>query len=124
VDANHDERGIIWPASVAPYQVHLIGLNIDQPEVAQAASRLYHELRGRNLEVLYDDRLESPGVKFADADLIGIPLRVTVSQRTLKQNVVELTPRRTRENILVPATEAVDKIASHSALAGPVLSPA
>ena len=124
VDANHDDRGIVWPASIAPYQIHLVGLNLDRPEVAIAADRLYDDLRRQNVEVLYDDRQESPGVKFADADLIGLPLRVTVSQRTLKQNSLELTPRRTRENSLVPADLAVETISKHSALTSHALSPA
>ena len=83
VEANHDEKGIIWPASVAPYQVHLLSLNPDRPEVAAAAEKLYADLQAAGVAALYDDREESPGVKFNDADLLGMPLRVTVSPRTL-----------------------------------------
>jgi prolyl-tRNA synthetase len=116
VEANHDEKGIVWPASVAPYHVYLVGLNLDNPDVAAAAERLYDDLCTKKVEVLYDDRVESPGVKFADADLIGLPLRVTVSTRSLKQNSVELTPRRTGQSTLVPVAEAVDRISEHPAL--------
>lgn len=116
VDSNHDDRGIIWPAAIAPYQVYLVGLNLDQPGIAEVAERVYRELTERGVEVLYDDRPDSPGVKFADADLLGCPLRVTVSPRSLKQNAVEVTVRRTREGTLVPLDEAVATIAEHEAI--------
>jgi prolyl-tRNA synthetase len=116
VESSHDSRGIIWPSSVAPYQVYLLGLNLDNPDTLVAAETLYRELQHRNVEVLYDDRLESPGVKFADADLIGLPLRVTVSQRSQRQGAVELTPRRGGASFLVPMTEAVERIAEHPAI--------
>lgn len=117
VDANHDAKGIVWPASVAPYQVYLLGLNLDSPEVATAANQVYQDLRAASLDVLFDDRSESPGVKFADADLIGLPLRVTVSARSLKQGAVEIVPRRTGEGTLVLLADAVSRIKHHPALA-------
>ncbi len=110
VEANRDERGIAWPASVAPYDVHLVGIGLDRPEVAEKASRLYDDLGGAGLEVLFDDRTESPGVKFNDADLIGLPVRVTVSPRSLEKDAVEVKPRRSGELELVPYAEAVAKI--------------
>ncbi len=119
VEANHDDRGITWPASVAPYQIYLLGLNLDLPDVAAACDDLYQRLLAQGAEVLYDDRLETPGVKFADADLIGLPLRVTVSARSLKQNAVELTPRRTGQHVLVPRADAISRIQSHPALTPP-----
>ncbi len=117
VEANHDDKGITWPASVAPYQIHLLGLNLDSPDVAAAADDLYRSLLALGVEVLYDDRLETPGVKLADADLIGLPLRVTVSARSLRQNAVELTPRRTGQHVLVPRVDAIAQIQHHPALA-------
>src|SRR5690606_33843780 len=94
VEQHHDERGIAWPASIAPYDVHLVGLGLTRDaEVAADADRLYDELRASGLEVLFDDRDESPGVKFNDADLIGIPVRLTVSSRNHKAGVVEVQPR-------------------------------
>ncbi len=105
VQANHDERGIIWPAAVAPYPVHLVGLNLDFPEVAEAAERVYATLGAAGVEPLFDDRPDSPGVKFADADLIGVPLRLTVSRRSLRQSSVELTVRATNQSSLVPLAE-------------------
>jgi prolyl-tRNA synthetase len=110
IEANHDEAGIVWPASVAPFAVHLVALNPDRPEVRDAAERFYAELTDRGVEVLYDDRDESPGVKFADADLLGMPLRVTVSPRTLKQDAVELKRRSESEATLVPLSEAVGRV--------------
>lgn len=116
VDSNHDEKGIVWPAEITPYQVYLVGLNLDQPDVAEVAERVYQDLTEHGMEVLYDDRLESPGVKFADADLLGFPLRVTVSPRSLKQNAVEIVPRRTRQATLVPLDAAIATIAAHDAI--------
>jgi len=83
IEANHDDRGIIWPQELAPYQVHLVALNLHQAPVATAANQVYDSLRMSGITVLYDDRDESPGVKFNDADLLGMPLRITVSPRAL-----------------------------------------
>ena len=80
-EAHHDEHGILWPASIAPYQVHLMTLGKATPEVTAAAERLYTDLTGAGVGVLYDDRDERAGVKFNDADLIGAPLRVAVGDR-------------------------------------------
>ncbi len=110
IEANHDERGIVWPQSVAPYAVHLVALSPDRADVREQAERLYAELQERRIEVLYDDREESPGVKFADADLLGMPLRVTVSPRTLAKEAVELKRRSEAETALVPLSEAVARV--------------
>lgn len=110
IEASHDERGIIWPPSIAPYAVHLVALSADKPGVRETAERLYQELLDRGVEVLYDDRDESPGVKFADADLLGMPLRVTVSPRTLEKDSVELKRRTESETTLVPLGEAVGRV--------------
>ena len=93
IEQHHDEKGIIWPLSIAPYQVHLCGLFMDNAEAAARAEKLYAELEAAGLEVLFDDRLESPGVKFNDADLIGIPFRLTISPRTLQSQSVEFKAR-------------------------------
>jgi len=93
IEESHDEKGIIWPPEIAPYQIHLVALDIGQVEVSEAAEGLYRALLARGYEVLYDDREESPGVKFNDADLIGLPLRLTVSRRTLEVGGVEVKRR-------------------------------
>jgi prolyl-tRNA synthetase len=110
IEANHDERGIVWPPEVAPFAVHLVALNADRAEVRDAAERLYAGLTEARVEVLYDDREESPGVKFADADLLGMPLRVTVSPRALEKSSVELKRRSEKETTLVGLEEAVARV--------------
>jgi prolyl-tRNA synthetase len=110
IEANHDERGIIWPEELAPYHVHLVGLNLDRSAVKDIAERLYTDLRAAGLRVLFDDRSESAGVKFNDADLLGMPWRVTVSPRTLEQQSIELKPRRATAAELVPLDNATETI--------------
>ena len=97
----HDERGLIWPPSVAPYQVHLVSLGRPS-EIVKVAETVYDGLARSRLEVLYDDREESPGVKFNDADLIGVPLRVTVGSRSLSAGGVEVKRRSLPEAEIVP----------------------
>ena len=104
VEANHDENGIIWPPAVAPYQIHLMHIGKGD-EVRQRAEALYTELRAQGYEVLYDDRQESPGVKFNEADLLGMPLRLTISQRTLETDSVEIKRRTEREKDFVKLDE-------------------
>ncbi|MBM3189662.1 MAG: proline--tRNA ligase [Chloroflexi bacterium] len=105
IEQHHDDKGIIWPASVAPFQVHLVSLAGNDARVAEAADALYERLQAAGYEVLYDDRAESAGVKFNDADLIGIPVRLTVSRRTVESQAVELKPRWAEEKRLVPEAE-------------------
>lgn len=111
IETNHDEKGIIWPISVAPYQVHVIALPSNDEAVRTAADALVADLEHAGIEVLYDDREETAGVKFADADLIGIPFRATVSKRTLKEDQVELKPRSASEAEMVPRATATERIA-------------
>ncbi len=107
VELCNDEKGIVWPRSVAPYQVHLVVLGVDG-EVLAAAEKLYAELIERKIEVLYDDRLDvSAGTKFADADLIGIPARLVVSKKTLAKQAVEMKLRNESEAKLVPFADVI-----------------
>jgi prolyl-tRNA synthetase len=92
VEQSNDKHGIIWPMSLAPYQVHLVQLG-DSQVVVDAVAKLERELEQLAVEVLIDDRDERPGSKFKDADLMGMPLRLTVGERALKQAQVELKPR-------------------------------
>jgi len=111
VEASHDEKGIIWPVSVAPYQVHLISLGAQKDsEVNTAAENIYEALQMAGVEVLYDERDESAGKKFNDADLIGLPLRIVVSSRTLKEKSVEWKLRNETEGKLVKYTDAPKEI--------------
>lgn len=94
VESSHDEKGIIWPVAVAPYEVVITVLRVDDEATTAAAEELYGELLDAGVEVILDDREERPGVKFADAELIGIPYRVTVGPRGVGEGKVELTTRR------------------------------
>jgi prolyl-tRNA synthetase len=110
IEQNHDEKGIIWPPSLTPYQLYLCPLYKENTKVAKVAEKLYTELEAAGFEVLFDDRPESPGVKFNDADLLGIPLRVTVSPRTLEKKSVEIKKRAEKEAELVPLDGVVEKL--------------
>ncbi len=109
-ESHHDAHGLIWPRAVAPYALHLVALGGKQPQVTETAERLYDELQAAGVSVLYDDRKASPGVKFNDADLVGLPLRLTVGWRRLKEGVVELKWRDRDERLLVPVDEVVARI--------------
>jgi len=115
IEENHDENGIIWPRNLAPYDVHLVGVQVEKPEVAAVAEKLYADLQAQGLRVLYDDREESPGVKFKDADLLGMPLRATVSPRNLEAGVVEIRMRTGSANETVPVEGAAGEIAGRLA---------
>jgi prolyl-tRNA synthetase len=111
IEQNHDERGIIWPEPLAPFQVVLVPLNLQKSaRVREVADRLYSELTAQGIEVLYDDRDARPGVKFADAELLGIPHRVVVGERGLEAGRLEYRYRRDSESTEFPVGEAVDFI--------------
>ncbi len=107
VEVHHDDFGICWPRTVTPFHVHLISLAAGQPELVEEVDKLYGELKAAGVETLYDDRDETPGVKFNDADLIGCPLRVTVSKRSLKKGGVELKLRTSKNIEITPLALAV-----------------
>ncbi len=102
IEQSHDDKGIVWPTAIAPYPVHICALFLEDPKVKQAADIVYAELNNLGIEALYDDRLESPGVKFNDADLLGMPLRVTVSPRNLEKNGVEVKWRHEKKAQMLP----------------------
>ncbi len=107
IEANHDERGIIWPPEIAPYDVHLTALGFDKTGVRESAEQVYQQLQDAGLAVLYDDREDlSAGVKFNDADLLGMPLRVTVSPRSIEAGGAELKRRAEKDARVVPLAEA------------------
>ena len=110
IEHHHDEKGIIFAQPIAPYQVSLTAINVEQPAVSSAADALYEELQATGVEVLYDDRPESAGVKFNDADLLGLPLRLVVSPRNLRQDVVEVKRRSESDAITVPREDVVAKV--------------
>ncbi len=112
VEKNNDEKGIVWPESVAPFQVHLLGLfGGENTAVKEQAEKIYTDLQAAGIEVLYDNREDtSAGAKFADSDLVGIPNRVIVSEKTLAQNSVELKKRSESDSQLVPLTALIPKL--------------
>jgi len=108
-ETSHDDFGLIWPISVAPFQVHLVAAGASAQTLG-AAAQLYSDLQAAGVEVLHDDRDERPGVKFMDADLIGVPLRLTLGDKSLKQGGVELKRRSSPEKMLLPLGEAVERV--------------
>ena len=111
IEQNHDENGIVWPLPLAPFSVLLIALNPQDEAVQKTSEQLYGELQARGVDVLFDDRDERPGVKFNDADLIGIPLRLTVGKKGLEQGKIELSLRRDREKHLIDLADVQAKVA-------------
>ncbi|PYC77340.1 proline--tRNA ligase [Streptomyces tateyamensis] len=110
VETHHDEKGIVWPVSVAPFEVAVVALGVTDATVAEAAEDLYRQLRAERVDVLLDDRNERPGVKFSDVELVGIPYRITVGARGLAEGTVEVTTRATGETQLVPVAQAVEHV--------------
>ena len=110
IEQSYDQNGIIFPMPIAPFQVLILPVNIKMDFLKETAEQLYQTLSQSGIEVLYDDREESPGVKFKDADLVGIPLRVTLGEKNLKKGLVEIKKRRTGEVLLVKKEEILSKI--------------
>jgi prolyl-tRNA synthetase len=111
VEQGNDENGIIWPLSIAPYQALIVPVNVKDAKIMDTAEEIYAALEEKGFEVLLDDRDERAGVKFKDADLIGIPHRVIIGEKNLKEGAVELKDRKTGSTEKVPVAEAVDRIA-------------
>jgi prolyl-tRNA synthetase len=109
-EAHHDEYGPVWPMSIAPWQVHLCCMKSADEEAHAAADKMYDDLQNAGLEVIYDDRKVSAGFMFSDADLLGVPVRVIVSPRNLKENVCEVVTRDKTYSAKVPVEETVDTV--------------
>lgn len=110
VEQNYDKDGIIWPKSIAPFDVEIIPVNMNDTRTKEIADSLYNNLAGSSLDVLFDDRDERPGVKFKDADLIGIPIHLVIGEKSLKDNMVEVKVRRTKETVKVRLEDATAAI--------------
>jgi len=111
IEQNHDGNGIIFPLPLAPFQVIILNLDPKNDTISGAAEDLYNALQEDGIEVLLDDRDERPGIKFKDADLLGIPLRVNVGARGLKEQCFELQERRAGERVMLPIEGAAQKVA-------------
>jgi prolyl-tRNA synthetase len=125
VEEHHDDYGLIWPITVAPYFVHLVVLhtkakkldddtkkNSTTSDPLTIAEGLYEQFQNAGIEILFDDRHESPGVKFNDADLIGNPIRITVSQRSIQAGGVEIKRRDQSDKIVIPLEDTVSHVQS------------
>ena len=110
IEQNHDQYGIIWPLPLAPFEIIILPLNTNNSQLIGCAKNLYAQLIQRGVEVLLDDRLERAGVKFKDADLIGIPLHLIIGERALKNNHVEIKIRKSGKKIEVNLDNAISKI--------------
>ena len=110
IEANHDDKGMILPRAIAPYEVYLAGLNTNDETVVAVAAKVYEDLTSAGVEVLYDDRDVPPGVKFNDADLIGLPLRVVVSARGLKNGEIEMKRRDADDATMAPIADVVGAV--------------
>ncbi len=110
IEQNHDEDGIVWPLAIAPFSVQILPVNKKKENVRKVSENLYGELVARGVDVLIDDREERPGIKFKDADLIGVPLRITVGEKKVKEGKVEMTRRRTGDPVDITITDAVSTL--------------
>jgi prolyl-tRNA synthetase len=110
IEQSYDQNGIVFPMPIAPFQVLILPVNINISLLRETAERLYQTLSENGIEVLYDDREETPGVKFKDADLLGIPLRVTLGEKNLKKGFVEIKKRKTGEVLLVQKDEVLSRV--------------
>jgi prolyl-tRNA synthetase len=109
VERFHDDKGIIWPASISPFAVEILPLNVDDEEQRRVAFEIYQGLKEQGMEALIDDRNERAGVKFNDADLIGLPLRINVGAKRLKENKVEICTRKTKEILPIAKEEVIER---------------
>ncbi|NLL39934.1 MAG: proline--tRNA ligase [Clostridiales bacterium] len=109
-EVSRDEYGPIWPITIAPWQVHICALRADEPQVREYADKLYNELQREKIEVIYDDRSVSAGVMFSDADLLGVPIRVIVSPRNIKESCVEIVTRDKRVNMKVETDHCAEQV--------------
>jgi prolyl-tRNA synthetase len=117
IEQNHDENGMILPFAIAPFEVEVLPVNTSHGESMEIADTLYRTLLDKGIDTILDDREERPGVKFKDCDLIGIPLRVTIGERGLKEGRVDIKMRTEREPVRVPKEDVLEKVMEHVAAA-------
>ena len=111
IEQNHDDNGIIWPMPIAPFQAIILSLNIKNADVVKISENIYQTLRGSGIEVLLDERDERPGIKFKDADLIGIPIHIIIGEKNMKDNKVEIKVRKDGRRIIIPLIDIKDTVA-------------
>ena len=111
IEQNHDDNGIIWPMPIAPFQAIILSLNIKNADVVKISENIYQTLRGSGIEVLLDERDERPGIKFKDADLIGMPIHIIIGEKNMKDNKVEIKVRKDGRRIIIPLIDIKDTVA-------------
>jgi prolyl-tRNA synthetase len=111
IEQNHDDKGIVWPVPLAPFEVAVLALQMKDEAVAATSESFYSELQERGVDVLFDDRKQRPGFKFADAELIGFPYLIVVGSRGVAEGKVEVKCRRTGEKLDIATDEAVNYVA-------------
>jgi prolyl-tRNA synthetase len=110
IEQSHDTNGIIWPINLAPYTVVIVPIDYKDPRTKETSDKIYNGLADKKIEVLIDDRDERPGVKFKDADLVGIPIRITVSSKTIDKNQVELKYRNKPDTAFVDISAIIETV--------------
>jgi prolyl-tRNA synthetase len=110
IEQNHDANGIVWNKLLAPFQVHLLGLNLKKQEIVDACEKIYKDFNEQSIEVLFDDRDVTAGFKFNDADLLGMPIQVVIGEKKLKENKCEVKVRKTGERFDVELAELMNKV--------------
>ena len=117
IEQNNDERGIIWPEAIAPFDIVLIPINLNKSyRIKEAADSIYAELRKAGFDVLLDDRAQRPGVKFADADLLGIPHRLVIAEKTWDEGRIEYKKRRSQETEMIAIANLLTHLSERSQL--------
>jgi len=109
IEQHADEKGIVFPKNIAPYQAIVVSLNTDKKEIKEAALKIYDHLNSNGIETIIDDRNTSAGVKFNDADLLGVPIRIVVSSRNISKDSVEIKIRTANESELIPLDTVLQK---------------
>lgn len=110
IEQNHDANGIVWDKAIAPFLVHLIGLNLKKQEIVDACEKIYNDLNQAKIDVLFDDRDVTAGFKFNDADLLGMPIQIVIGEKKLKENKCEVKIRKTGERFDIVLNELQNKI--------------
>jgi prolyl-tRNA synthetase len=113
LEQNYDENGIIWPGEVAPFDIIILPLEVGKKKVYETGLNVYNNLKKRGFEVLLDDRDERAGIKFKDADLVGIPIQVIIGEKFLKENKIELKIRRSGERVAMAERKLSEEIGKH-----------
>ena len=112
IEAYHDDKGILWPTSIAPFQIGIINLGKNDEECLQASEKIYNELKENNFDIIYDDRDESVGKKYADMDLIGVPFQIIIGPRDLKRNNCELKDRKNDSKVCIDIKNVVTELSN------------